>query len=181
MQNVYMNQIKIFPFLTDGGSSNVMERTLHNKTWIYSYLCCLLTMGTCAHHFLSLSCRRICLLNRRICLMRLLGEWSLNESKYVKIPSRKIYFGTKILHIEFIGNSRQQYSSSPYDDIALYFKPVITRSILRFPWGTVTHIVPPCQLGPCCTLIYWPNIPGIVFCSVFCFLAQLLGGLITLL
>lgn len=129
MQNVYMNQIKIFPFLTDGGSSNVMERTLHNKTWIYSYLCCLLTMGTCAHHFLSLSCRRICLLNRRICLMRLLGEWSLNESKYVKIPSRKIYFGTKILHIEFIGNSRQQYSSSPYDDIALYFKPVITRSL----------------------------------------------------
>lgn len=59
--------------------------------------------------------------------------------------------------------------------------PASLAQILRFPWGTVTHIVPPCQLGPCCTLIYWPNIPGIVFCSVFCFLAQLLGGLITLL
>lgn len=35
-----------------------------------------------------------------------------------------------------------------------------------------------CQPGSCCTLIYWPNIPGVIFCSVFCFLEQPLRGLI---
>ena len=43
-----------------------------------------------------------------------------------------------------------------------------------FSWGTRATLASPCQppASHCRTLIYWPNIPGITFCSVFCFLEQ---------
>lgn len=45
--NVYMDQIKIFPCLTNGGSCDVIERTFHKRLEFYSYLCYLVTGNLC--------------------------------------------------------------------------------------------------------------------------------------
>lgn len=86
--NYLTDQIKIFPFLTNGGSSDVMERILHKGFEFYSYLCYFTNREFVQTNISEPQSPH--LLNGENVSHEGDGEWRINETKYVKMPSRKI-------------------------------------------------------------------------------------------
>lgn len=75
--------------MTNGGSSDVMERTLHKRFEFYSYLCYFTNW-----EFVQINIsepQSPHLLNGENMSHEVDGEWRIKEIKYVKMPARKIY------------------------------------------------------------------------------------------